>query len=102
MGIARQLRDAMKIDEDMSSEDAASRFWMVDKDGLLRNGLGDKIRDEIESMFIRQEKDWEESEAGLLDVVRRVKPTVLIGTSTVKGAFKEGIVSFPKDNWLCC
>lgn len=93
MGIARQLRDAMKIDDDLSTEDAASRFWMVDKNGLLRKELGEKIRDEIESSFVRQEKDWEGGKAELLDVVKKVKPTVLIGTSTKKGAFTEEIVS---------
>lgn len=94
MGIARQLRDAMKIDEGLSTEEADSRFWLVDKDGLVRKELGDKNRKEIESSFIRQEKEWEGVDAGLLDVVSKVKPTVLIGTSTMKGAFTEDIVSF--------
>jgi malate dehydrogenase (oxaloacetate-decarboxylating) len=93
MGIARQLRDAIKIDDGLSAEEAAKRFWMVDRDGLLRKELGDKIRDEIETDFVRQEKEWEGGEAGLADVVRRVKPTVLIGTSTSHGAFTEEIVS---------
>jgi malate dehydrogenase (oxaloacetate-decarboxylating) len=93
MGIARQLRDAMKIDEGLSTEDADKRFWLVDKYGLIRNELGDKIRKEIESSFIRDEKEWEGSDAGLHDVVKMVKPTVLIGTSTMKGAFTEDVVS---------
>jgi malate dehydrogenase (oxaloacetate-decarboxylating) len=93
MGIARQLRDAIQIDEGMSADDAASRFWMVDKEGLLRKALGDQIRDEIESSFVRQETEWEGKEAGLLEVVQHVRPTVLIGTSTVKGAFTEDVVS---------
>lgn len=94
MGIARQLRDAMKVDHNMSDEEAGKRFWMIDQDGLLRKSLGDKIRDEIEEDFVRHEEEWKEGEAGLEEVVKKVKPTVLIGTSTMKGAFTEQIVSY--------
>ena len=50
------------------------------------------MRDEIEKEFIRQEDDWEGDETGLLEVVKKVKPTVLIGTSTQAGAFTEEVV----------
>lgn len=104
MGIARQLRDAMRIESKLSVEDAASRFWLVDKDGLLRKSISDRIRDEIEPMFIRQEDEWQDGQGELEDVVKKVKPTVLIGTSTMKGAFTETIVScrVPSLTTVCC
>ncbi|OCF38112.1 malate dehydrogenase (oxaloacetate-decarboxylating) [Kwoniella heveanensis BCC8398] len=103
LGIARQLRDAIILEaggdndgdkKKMSSKEAASKFWLIDQHGLIKKSLGkDKIRDEIEDEFIRQEDEWgSEEESGLLDVVKKVKPTILIGTSTHAGAFTEEVV----------
>ena len=83
----------MRLDnESLSEEEAGKRFYLMDKYGLIKSSLGDKIRDEIEKPFIRQEDDWEGDETGLLDVVMKVKPTVLIGTSTHAGAFNEDVI----------
>jgi malate dehydrogenase (oxaloacetate-decarboxylating) len=82
----------MRLTTGLSEEDAANRFWLIDKQGLIKKSLGDKIRDEIEPMFIRQEEEWGEGKTGLLDVVKKVKPTVLIGTSTHAKAFTEEVV----------
>jgi malate dehydrogenase (oxaloacetate-decarboxylating) len=87
LGIARQLRAAMRLSSFSLSEEEA-----VDKNGLIEKSLGDQIRGETEQDFIRQEDDWKYGQTGLLDVVRRVKPTVLIGTSTHGGAFTEEVV----------
>jgi hypothetical protein len=58
------------------------------------------VRDEIEPDFRRSEKeDWGTEKNGLEEVVRKVKPTVLIGTSTQGGAFTEDIVSCPDVWW---
>ena len=93
LGIARQLRDAMRLSSpSLSESDAADRFWLIDKHGLIKTSLGDKIRDEVEESFIRREDDLGDGEMRLLDVVKRVKPTMLIGTSTHAGAFTEEVV----------
>lgn len=106
LGIARQLRDAMVTAGSISAEEANSRFWLVDRYGLIKDGLSkDKIREGTED-FVRSESNWagtdseevksaqtnEHNSYGLLDVVRAVRPTVLIGTSTIGGAFTEEIV----------
>ncbi|WVQ74266.1 hypothetical protein IAR50_003863 [Cryptococcus sp. DSM 104548] len=100
LGIARQLRDAILLESSSdsgSSSDAKSKaakqFYLVDKAGLIKKSLGrDKIRDEIEDDFIRDEEEWGGEETGLLEVVKKVKPTILIGTSTHAGAFTEEVV----------
>lgn len=93
LGIARQLREAMRLSSSsLSEEEAGRRFWLIDKNGLIKKTLGDKIRGEIERTFVRQEDDWSGDETGLLEVVKKVKPTVLIGTSTQAGAFSEEVV----------
>jgi malate dehydrogenase (oxaloacetate-decarboxylating) len=68
-------------------------LWLIDQHGLIKTSLGDKVRDEIEQEFRRDEDDWGSEENGLEEVVDKVKPTVLIGTSTQAGAFTESIVS---------
>ena len=93
LGIARQLRDAIQLESSCSESEAGSKFWLVDKYGLVKTSLGDKIRDEIEDEFRRKEEDWGSDENDLEEVVKKVRPTVLIGTSTQGGAFTESIVS---------
>ncbi|WVQ84624.1 hypothetical protein IAT38_006779 [Cryptococcus sp. DSM 104549] len=103
LGIARQLRDAIPLEASEASEssdspsdeataEAEKKFWLVDKYGLIKKSLGDKVREEIDKGFVRDEEDWGDGETGLLEVVKRVKPTVLIGTSTHAGAFTEEVV----------
>jgi malate dehydrogenase (oxaloacetate-decarboxylating) len=77
----------MIILDGTSKEDASSKFYLIDKPGLLKKSLGGKIRNEIDKEFIRSDDEWDEEETGLLEVVKRAKPTVLIGTSTHAGAF---------------
>ncbi|KAH9923685.1 uncharacterized protein B0H18DRAFT_1095277 [Fomitopsis serialis] len=98
LGIARQLRDAMVTLDGLSSSDANKQFWLLDRFGLVKASLGsDKIREGL-SDFVRADEEWEGAEAnengdiGLLEVVRRAKPTVLIGCSTVGGAFDKEVV----------
>lgn len=94
LGIARQLRDAIALDSSSSPSEAAKQFWLIDKHGLIKKSLGkDKIRSEIEDEFIRDEGDWGEGETGLKEVVKKIKPTILVGTSTQAGAFTEEVVS---------
>ncbi|MFJ8137844.1 NAD-dependent malic enzyme [Streptomyces sp. NPDC096013] len=86
VGVADMIRTAM-TDEGLSPDEARSRFWFVDVDGLLvdsRDGLSEEQR-------VYARGDMPES-YDLAEVVRRVEPTVLIGLSTAKGAFTEEIV----------
>ncbi|KAB1916274.1 NAD-dependent malic enzyme [Micromonospora sp. AMSO31t] len=94
VGIADQLRDAMV--RDGADRDASTRrFWCVDKQGLLIDDMRD-LRD-FQVGYARPAAEvagWKRGAAGigLADVVAQVKPTMLIGTSTVHGAFTEQVV----------
>jgi malate dehydrogenase (oxaloacetate-decarboxylating) len=97
VGIADQIRDAM-VREGLSKEDATRRFWCVDVQGLLTDDMCDRLRGH-QAPYARpavEGKGWEhvgaENGIDLAEVVRRVRPTMLIGTSTVSGAFTEAIV----------
>ena len=97
LGITRQIRDAMLLMDDISKEEATRRFWLIDRYGLIKASLGpSKVRPELRE-FSRPDKEWTEiqnsdNQVGLLDVVRQVKPTVLIGCSTRGGAFTEDVI----------
>jgi malate dehydrogenase (oxaloacetate-decarboxylating) len=95
-GIADQVRDAM-VAGGMSREQATRRFWCVDRPGLLTDDLGG-MRD-FQQPYARPAGEvagWARQGAlggiTLEEVVRRVRPTVLIGTSAVPGAFTEEAV----------
>jgi malate dehydrogenase (oxaloacetate-decarboxylating) len=95
ISIADQLREAM-VREGLSSEDATGRFWLVDLPGLLTDDLGGRL-DASQANYARpaaEVKEWPRkgSAIGLEEVVHRVRPTMLIGTSTVSGAFTQAMV----------
>jgi malate dehydrogenase (oxaloacetate-decarboxylating) len=94
VGIADQIRDAM-VREGASTEEAARRFWLVDVSGLMVDNMGEQLRDH-QLKYARpagEVKRWaHQSPINLAEVVRQVRPTILIGTSTVAGAFTEAIV----------
>ncbi len=95
IGIADQLRVAMERDG-VSNEEATRRIWCVDRDGLLTAGLdgqlGDHQRPYARPAAERWKRDAHGKTPGLAEVVSQVKPTILIGASSVAGAFTEAIV----------
>jgi malate dehydrogenase (oxaloacetate-decarboxylating) len=96
LGIADQIRDAM-IREGLSRAEACARFWLVDAEGLLTDDMGERLHD-YQAPYARtaaEVKRWKRNGtdgADLAEVVRQVRPTMLIGTSTSAGAFTEAIV----------
>jgi malate dehydrogenase (oxaloacetate-decarboxylating) len=94
--ISTFIRDAM-LREGLSKEDADSRFWCIDQQGLLIAGMTG-LRD-YQAAYARpaaESKSWKHDSNGngvsLAEVVHRVKPTMLIGASSVAGSFTEAIV----------
>lgn len=95
IGNADQMADAMLL-EGLTKEEAYDRFWAIDYRGLLTDETPDVL--EFQKPYLRKAdevKDWDKNEDGiisLMEVVQRVKPTILIGTSGQSGAFTEEIV----------
>ncbi|PES97304.1 NAD-dependent malic enzyme [Bacillus cereus] len=93
IGIADQVRDAM-VRAGLSEEESHNRFWCIDRNGLVTDNMEDLL--DFQIPYARKEaevSDWKENDViGLAEVVKHVKPTILIGTSTVAGAFKEEII----------
>jgi len=94
-GIAGLIRAAMR-DAGLSESEAATRFFMVDRDGLLLEGMSGLASFQLP--FVQKKQaiaGWTAThpdKIGLLDAVRNARPTVLIGVSGQAGAFSEPIV----------
>ena len=95
IGVADGLRAALK-GEGQSEEEAHGRFWVIDKDGLLHSGRKDLTSEQ--NVYAQPESrvsTWPRTSnghIGLADVIARIDATILIGLSTVSGAFSEPIV----------
>ena len=97
IGIADVLRQVM-IARGLPAGQAASRFWALGSKGLLTTDYPGTMRD-FQVPYARQGEEvasWRrdgEGRIGLAEVVARVHPTMLIGTSTQPGVFTEPIVT---------
>jgi malate dehydrogenase (oxaloacetate-decarboxylating) len=115
-GIAKLLLSAM-VDAGLDPKDAARRFYLVDKDGLLVEGMPDIAA--FQQPFLQPRPaltGWatgNPNRISLLDVIFNAKPTALIGVSAQKGAFNESVVRamakhnkrpivFPLSNPISC
>jgi len=95
LGIADMMRDQM-VREGLSPEEATGRFWALGRGGLLTDDKAEQLYD-FQVPYARPASEvagWSASgnQISLVDVVARVRPTMLIGTSTHTGAFTEAIV----------
>jgi malate dehydrogenase (oxaloacetate-decarboxylating) len=92
VGIADQIRDAM-VRDGASSDQATAQVWLVDKQGLLTSDMAD-LRD-FQKPYARNPTEvtgWASGGVSLLDTIRNVAPTILLGTSTAHGAFTQDVV----------
>ncbi len=94
IGITNLLAQFMQ-DRGVSEQDARSRFYGIDRDGLVTEKSKD-LRPE-QMAYARKEQEvqsWRQGNGkiALLDVIRHVKPSVLIGVSSQGGAFTEEAV----------
>jgi malate dehydrogenase (oxaloacetate-decarboxylating) len=95
IGVADGLRAAM-IDEGLSEQEARRHFWFVDRAGVLHSGRKDLTPEQ--AVYAQPENSvsgWPRTSnghIGLADVIGTINATILIGLSTVGGAFSEAIV----------
>jgi malate dehydrogenase (oxaloacetate-decarboxylating) len=94
IGITNLLAQFMQ-DRGLSADEARSRFYGIDRHGLITEKTKDLRPEQL--AYARKEQEvlgWRQpsGEISLLDVVRNVKPTVLIGVSGQGGAFTQDAV----------
>jgi malate dehydrogenase (oxaloacetate-decarboxylating) len=92
LGIADQIRDAM-VAGGATVEQAASQIWPIDKQGLLFDDMDD-LRD-FQIPYAKNRKQLgvaAENRMGLVDTIKMASPTILLGCSTVHGAFTRAVI----------
>ena len=96
-GIASRVLREM-ISEGLSEEEAYKRFFMVDKQGLLFDDMDDLTPEQ--KPFAKKRADFSNADklTDLLEVVKTVKPTILVGTSTQPNTFTKEIVEAMCEN----
>jgi malate dehydrogenase (oxaloacetate-decarboxylating) len=94
-GISDQIVSAM-MSEGVTRQEARSAIWLVDSHGLVHTGRrGLEPFKQKYAQDTARVSDWHSSDPDritLLDVIRNVKPSILIGTSAQPGAFTEELV----------
>lgn len=90
-GIASRVLSEM-VTEGLSKEEAYKRFFMVDKQGLLFDDMDDLTPEQ--RPFAKKRSDFANADklTDLLEVVKTVKPTILVGTSTQPNTFTKEVV----------
>ncbi|KAH8742153.1 Mdh [Cryptosporidium ryanae] len=89
IGTVNLIVNAMELDG-IRRQEAIEKFWLVDSKGLITNSRDTSVLDKFKVPFIR--KDIDKSITNLVEIVREVKPTVLIGVSGQPGIFNESVV----------
>ena len=90
-GIAHRVHAEM-VEQGLSPEEAKKRFYLVDKQGLLFDDTPNLTPEQREFTRKRDEFSNAHELTNLEAAVKAVNPTILVGTSTVPGAFTEGVV----------
>ncbi len=95
LGITTQLRKTM-VREGLSEEEAKKRCFVIDQNGLLcddREDLNETLKPLAQNRADLSAWDCGTAESiGLADVVRNVKPNVLVGVTGVAGLFTEAVI----------
>ncbi|KAF8636932.1 hypothetical protein AX17_003183 [Amanita inopinata Kibby_2008] len=88
VGVASQLMSFFTLNG-LSKEEARERVWLVDSQGLVYNARGRLA--EHKKYFSRSDYEGPPI-TNLMDIIAFVKPTALLGLSTISGAFTSEVI----------
>ncbi|XPS74556.1 Malate dehydrogenase (oxaloacetate-decarboxylating) (NADP(+)) [Ascochyta lentis] len=89
VGVAKQIVEFFKK-EGLTEEEARRKFWFVDSNGLVTQDRGDKLA-EHKVYFARDDNNGRQYQS-LARLIDYVQPTILMGLSTIGGAFNKEIL----------
>nr|XP_025674874.1 NAD-dependent malic enzyme 62 kDa isoform, mitochondrial isoform X2 [Arachis hypogaea] len=100
LNAARKTMARMLGNNEIAYESAKSQFWVVDAKGLITEGRENIDPDALP--FARNLKEMDRQGlregASLVEVVKQVKPDVLLGLSAVGGLFSKEVLEALKDS----
>ena len=90
LGIADQVVNHMVI-HGATKDEARSKIFCMDRYGLILKGMD--TNSPAQEAYAHDPKDWENIDTkNLIEVVKNVKPSTLVGCSTQAGAFNEQVI----------
>jgi malate dehydrogenase (oxaloacetate-decarboxylating)(NADP+) len=90
VGVAKQIV-AYFMHEGLTEDQARSCFYLVDSKGLVTSDRGDKLADH-KIYFSRTDNNGQQFKS-LAEVMEHVKPTIIMGLSTIGGAFTPELLT---------
>ncbi|KAH7907773.1 hypothetical protein BJ138DRAFT_1104052 [Hygrophoropsis aurantiaca] len=98
VGVAMQLISYFTLNG-LSVEEARDRVWLVDSKGLVYDGRAAEVAEHKKCVeMLTMEPDFSRRDytgaplTDLLEIIEYVKPTALMGLSTIKSAFTEPVI----------
>ncbi|CCE83582.1 Piso0_004162 [Millerozyma farinosa CBS 7064] len=90
IGVADQVTTHM-VNHGATVEEAKSKIHCMDRNGLILKSMNDVS--DAQRSYADDDKDWQGVDTkSLIEVIRKIKPTVLVGCSTRAGAFTEEVI----------
>ncbi|KLL03725.1 MAG: hypothetical protein MRECE_10c043 [Mycoplasmataceae bacterium CE_OT135] len=90
VGVAKMLITYFQNEHNLTAKEAKKLIWMVDSKGLITKDRGDKLP-KHKDFFGRKDNKGKQYQK-LSEIIKYVKPTVLIGLSGKKGIFTSKIL----------
>jgi len=99
-GVILTIRNAINRRYGLSKEESSKRFFIVDKDGLISKSRPNlaEMEDEFYDLSSFAVDDASMEGMSLLETVKQVKPTILIGLSACGGLFSEDVLKAMNEN----
>ncbi|KAJ1662869.1 hypothetical protein IW140_005405 [Coemansia sp. RSA 1813] len=91
VGVAKQLVEYFMVEHEIPEDKAKAMFWFVDSRGLITANRGDKLANH--KVYFARNDNGNTQCKSLAEALEYVKPTALIGLSTVYKAFNEKILT---------
>jgi len=91
IGVANIIVQWISIQSGRSQEDIRKQFWFVDSRGLITANRGDQLTEQKVPFARTDNGDTQIKD--LIDIVKYVKPQVLIGLSGMGGSFSQEVIS---------